>query len=71
VLFGLGIFASYRLLPRPIFWVGVFYLLAGTGALGAGHGHYALSPWFMGATFGGGHFLTAGVLYWTLERNGE
>jgi len=28
ILFGLGVFASYRLLPRSIFWVAVLYLRA-------------------------------------------
>jgi hypothetical protein len=30
LFFGLGVFASSKLLPRPIVWLGVYYLLAGT-----------------------------------------
>src|SRR5438067_669854 len=33
VLFSLGIFASFRLLPRPIFWVAIFYLVTGLACL--------------------------------------
>src|SRR5687767_5116119 len=29
--FGLGVFASCRLLPRQVFWVGVYYLVCGGG----------------------------------------
>jgi hypothetical protein len=49
VLFSLGIFASYRLLPRATFWVGLFYMTAGHdvpgprsgagGTFALGHGH--------------------------------
>lgn len=68
VFFSLGVFASCRLLPRAITAVGVFYL-------GAGVFHFtrltepdALSPWAMGVPFAVGQLLTAGVLYWNLER---
>lgn len=68
LVFGLGIFASYRLLPRPVFWVGSYYILCGCGCLLWGRGDNVLSPWQMGISFGGGQFLSAAVLYWTLER---
>jgi hypothetical protein len=68
VLFSLGVFASCRLLPRPTFWAGVYYLAAGGVCLGLGDGPYALSPWLMAGTFGGGQLLTAAILFWTLER---
>ena len=68
ILFSLGIFASYRLLPRPIFGVAVFYLSAGLVCLALGQGEAALSPWLMGVPFGIGQLYTAGILYWTLER---
>jgi hypothetical protein len=72
VLFGLGIFASYRLLPPATFWVALFYLLAGVVCLLIARGEAALTPWAMGVPFGVGQLLAAGVLYWTLERgNGE
>jgi hypothetical protein len=69
ILFSLGIFASYRLLPRPIFGVAVFYLLAGVVTLALARGLWALSPWAMGLPFGLGQLQVAAILYWTLERN--
>jgi len=68
VLFSLGIFASYRLLPRATFWVGLFYMSAGIMCLAFAQGPAELSPWAMGIPFGCGQLLAAGVLYWTLER---
>ncbi len=70
LLFGLGVFASYRLLPRQVFWVGLYYILCGCGCLTWGQGENALSPWLMGISFGGGQLLSAAILYWTLERTG-
>ena len=69
LIYGLGIFASYRLLPRQVFWVGAFYILCGCGCLVWGQGNNALSPWQMAISFGGGQLLGAAILYWTLERN--
>jgi hypothetical protein len=71
ILFSLGVFATSRLLPRATFWVGVHYLLSGTGCLAVGKGQFALSPWMMVATFGLGQLLAAGILYYTLERRYE
>src|SRR5262245_24854266 len=68
ILFGLGIFASYRLLPPATFWVGVFYVAAGLTCLAWAQGEAALSPWAMGIPFGVGQLLSAAVLYWNLER---
>ena len=69
IFFSLGIFASYRLLPRATFWVGVFYMTAGALCLVLARGDYAFSPWAMGVPFGLGQLLSAAILYWTLERN--
>ena len=69
ILFGLGIFASCRLLPRAIWYVAAFYLLAGLGTLIVARGPMALAPWAMGGPFGIGQLMAAGVLYWTLERD--
>jgi hypothetical protein len=69
VLFSLGIFASYRLLPRTTFWVGLFYMIAGLMCLALAQGPAEFSPWAMGVPFGLGQLFAAGVLYWTLERN--
>jgi hypothetical protein len=69
VLYALGIFASCRLLPRSMFGVAVFYLLAGVMTLALAQGERALSPWAMGLPFGVGQLLAAAVLYQTLERD--
>jgi hypothetical protein len=66
LLFSLGIFASFRLLPRPTVYVALFYLCAGTLCLTLGPA--ALSPWSMGVPFGLGQLFAAVILYWTLER---
>lgn len=68
ILFSLGVFASCRLLPPAMFWVGGWYLLTGLGCLWLGRDEWALSPWLMGVTFGGGQLLTAALLAGTQER---
>lgn len=68
LVFGLGVFSSYRLLPRSVFWVGLYFVLCGSGCLLWGQGNNVLSPWQMGISFGGGQLLGAVVLYWNLER---
>jgi len=67
MLFSMGIFASYRLLPKATFWVALFYMIAGTILLTLGED--ALSPWAMGLPFGAGQLFAAAILYWTLERS--
>jgi hypothetical protein len=69
IFYSLGIFASCRLLPRPTFWVAVFYLGTGLAVLSLGQGESALSPWTMGLPFGVGQSLAAAILYFTLERD--
>ena len=71
MLFSLGIFASYRLLPRPMLGVAIFYLAASAVCLALARGDGALSPWAMGVPFGAGQLLVASVLYWSLERSHE
>jgi hypothetical protein len=68
ILFSLGIFATYRLLPRPTLGVAMFYMVSGVLSLILARGEWALSPWAMGIPFGLGQLYAAGVLYWTLER---
>ena len=68
MLFGMGVFASRRLLPKPTFLIGGFYMLAGLLILTLPR-DAALSPWTMGLTFGIGQIAAAFMLYWTLERN--
>lgn len=66
ILFGLGVFASCRLLPRATWSVAAFYLASGLVCLSLGES--ALSPWAMGIPFGVGQLLAAAILYWNLER---
>ena len=71
VLFGMGVFACRRQMPRAIGWVALFYLLSGAAVLAFLPGPAALSPWLMGSVFGIGQSAAALVLYWNLERNGQ
>ena len=68
VLFSLGVFASRRMLPPAVFWVGAHYLLAGVVVLARAQSEAAFSPWAMGVPFGFGQLLGAAILYWNLER---
>jgi hypothetical protein len=65
--FSLGIFASCRFLPRPMFAVGLWYLTAGLVCLIIESTPAALSPWAMGVAFGVGQLLVAGVLRYGYE----
>ena len=67
-VFALGVFASARVLPRQVFWIGSYYVACGCLCLQWGQGDQAFSAWQMGVTFGGGQLLSAAILYWTLER---
>jgi hypothetical protein len=69
IFFAMSLFASCRLLPRQTFWVAVFYFITGLVVLAQAHSGSALSPWMMGIPFGAGQFLSAAVLYRTLERD--
>jgi hypothetical protein len=68
LFFSLGLFASTRFLPRPIFAVALYYFACGLAALAFGRGEWAYSPWIMAIMFGGGQWMTAIILYLTLER---
>jgi hypothetical protein len=69
ILFALGVFASARLLPREVFGVAGFYLLAGVTTLIAGRaaGVVALNA-AMAMVFACGQAAIAGILYFRLER---
>jgi hypothetical protein len=71
VIFGLGIFASCRFLPRPIAAAGAWYMLSGLFCIRLANGR-ALSPWAMGIPYGVGQLLVAGILlYCTREARYE
>jgi hypothetical protein len=69
--FSLGIFASCRFLPRPMFAVGLWYLVAGLACLAIEGGPHALSPWTMGIPFGIGQLFLAAVLTYGYEDSVE
>lgn len=71
IIYGLGVFASHRLLPNAVFWVAVHYFAAGTLCLIFAQGPQALAGWTMAISFGVGQLLAAGILYWNLERGHE
>jgi hypothetical protein len=62
LIFSLGVFASCRFLPRQMFAVGVWYLMAGLFCLAAASATRTLSPWMMGIPFGVGQLSVAAVL---------
>jgi hypothetical protein len=64
IVFSLGIFASCRSLPRPMFAAGVWYLATGLASLAWANGAHAYSPWAMAAPYGVGQLFIAAVLYW-------
>jgi hypothetical protein len=66
IVFSLGIFASSRSLPRPMFAAGVWYLVTGLASLAFANGTYAFSPYAMAVPFGVGQILIAIVLYWSI-----
>ena len=69
LMFGLGVFASCRLLPAQVVWAGLYYVVCGCICLRFGQGDNSLAPWQMAICFGGGQLFCAAILYWTLERN--
>lgn len=64
ILFGLGIHASRRLLPRFSGLIAGYYLASGLFVLSLRE-WAAFNPWTMGAVFGLGQFMAAGLLRYT------
>ena len=64
IIFGLGVFASCRFLPRTMIAVGVWYLASGLICLAHAGGAQAFSPWAMGVGYGLGQGLVAVILQW-------
>jgi hypothetical protein len=62
IVFSLGVFACCRFLPRAIFAVGIWYLIAGLACLVFAQGEHAFSPWAMGLPYGVGQLLVAAIL---------
>jgi len=69
IIFSLGIFASCRFLPRPMFAVGVWYLAAGLCSIIVCGGQKSFLAWTMGLPFGVGQLLVATVLQVCVEKH--
>jgi hypothetical protein len=67
ILFGLGLFATRRMFPLPIVFVGGFYILCGLANLNGNAAHF--SVWSMAVPFAIGQTATAIILFWYLERS--
>ncbi len=59
----LGVFASCRFLPSPMYWVGAWYLVTGFVTLAFARGELAFSPLAMGGSFGAGQLAIAAILH--------
>jgi hypothetical protein len=70
IFFGLGVFASRRLLPRATYLIGGFYLLCGLIDISLKY-RAPFSPWMMGLTFGIGQLSAGAMLYFSQERTSE
>ena len=62
VIYALGVFASSRFLPRPMIFIGGWFLATGLVCLVRARGDNAFSPWAMAAPFCIGQFMVAAVL---------
>jgi hypothetical protein len=73
IIFSLGFLASCRSLPRPMFAVGIWYLVTGLACLAFANEARAFSPWAMAVPFGIGQLVMAAILYWSVadHRAGE
>ena len=71
LVFALGVFASCRFLPSPIFWVGAWYLAVGLATLAFARGPRAFSPLSMGLGFGVGQLATAAILHRHREETSD
>ena len=69
IFYSLGIFASCRLLPRPTFWVAVFYLGTGLACSPCRTARRRFLPGRWAFRSALGQLLAAAVLYRTLERD--
>jgi hypothetical protein len=71
IVLSLGVFAACRMLPAPLFAVGVWYLGTGLACLAFASDAHALSPWAMGLPFGVGQLLAAALIYLVGLRDAE
>ena len=71
IMLSVGVFAACRMLPAPLFVVGVWYLGTGLACLAFASDTHALSPWAMGLPFGLGQLLAAILIHLTGPRDAE
>jgi len=72
IAYSLGLFASCRSLPRPMFAAAVWYLTTGLAGIAFANEAHAFSPWAMAVPFGIGQLFIAAVLYRSIgEVEGE
>jgi hypothetical protein len=67
IIFGLGVFASRRCLPRPMILVGGWFLLTGFVCIGQGDSR-SFAPAFMSGAFAIGMALVAAIHYFSAKR---
>jgi fumarate reductase subunit D len=63
IVFSLGLFASCRSLPRPMFAAALWYLATGLASLAFANGAQAFSPYAMAVPYSVGQLYIAVVLY--------
>lgn len=71
IVFSLGVFASCRFLPRPMFMAGVWYLACGLGCLALVPPELRFSAWVMGVPYGVGQLLVARILQRSLAAGDD
>jgi hypothetical protein len=64
IIFGLGVFASCRCLPRPMLLVGAWFLLTGFGCVALGDAR-AVAPAIMSGAYAIGMALVAAIHYFS------
>ena len=67
IIFGLGVFASCKCLPRPMLIVGAWFLLTGMACLAIGD-ERALAPATMAGAYGIGMMLVAAIHYLSAKK---
>jgi hypothetical protein len=67
IVFGLGVFACSRCLPRAMLFAGAWFLLAGLGCIALGDAR-ALAPMTMSVVFGIGMAMVAAIHYFSAKK---
>lgn len=67
IIFGLGVFASCRCLPRPMFVVGMWFLLTGLACIAVGDSR-VLMPGTMSGSYAIGMILVAAIHYFSAKK---